>query len=326
LSIDFFCTHGVKMDLRRDDLTRIARAPAKLNLFLESLGRRDDGFHELETLMVPIRLFDSVSFLPILSAKPGELPELELSVHVCDSVCAGRKSDAIPEGRENLIIRVLELLRQRSGCELGAKIDLAKRIPSEAGMGGGSSDAATALKLANYGWGLDWSVGRLAEIAAEIGSDVPFFLYGGAAVCRGRGERVERVLTTSPVHFVVVKPPVGLNTGEVYRALDDIEEPSSRGNEARSGLTEAVAGYLSGRASELGRQMRNGLQRAASSLSPWVDKLKSAFDELDFAGHQLSGSGTAYFGVCRHAQHARRLANILRTRQLGLVYATRSCQ
>jgi 4-diphosphocytidyl-2-C-methyl-D-erythritol kinase len=327
LSIDFFCTHGVKMDLRRDDLTRIARAPAKLNVFLGMLGRRDDGFHELETLMVPIRLFDSVAFLPISPTKSDEVAELQLSVRVCDSVGAAAKSAAIPEGRENLIIRALELLRQRSGCEFGAKIALVKRIPSEAGMGGGSSDAATALKLANSGWGLDWSIARLAEIAAEIGSDVPFFLYEGAAVCRGRGERVERLRTASPPHFVVVKPPVGLNTSEVYRALDNIEKSSnSRSADSGSGLTEAVAGYLSGRASELGRQMRNGLQRAASSLSPWVDKLKSAFDELDFAGHQLSGSGTAYFGVCRHAQHARRLANILRTRQLGLVYATRSCQ
>jgi 4-diphosphocytidyl-2-C-methyl-D-erythritol kinase len=71
--------------------------------------------------------------------------------------------------------------------------------------------------------------------------------------------------------------------------------------------------------------MRNALQQAASSLSPWVDRLRAAFDELDFVGHQLSGSGSAYFGVCRHAQHARRLADILRSRQLGLVYATRSC-
>jgi 4-diphosphocytidyl-2-C-methyl-D-erythritol kinase len=314
------------MDLRRDDLTRIARAPAKLNLFLESLGRRDDGFHELETLMVPIRLFDSVSFLPVLPAISGELPALNLSVRMCHTVRASAKNSAIPEGRENLIIRALELLQQRSGCELGANVQLTKRIPSEAGLGGGSSDAATALKLANSGWGLNWSAARLSEIAAEIGSDVPFFLYGGAAVGSGRGERVERLRTGSPLHFVVVKPPGGLNTGEVYSALDDMERRPGRTASSNSGLAAAVAGYISGRASELGRQMRNGLQRAASSLSPWVDKLKSAFDELDFAGHQLSGSGTAYFGVCRHAQHARRLANILRTRQLGLVYATRSCQ
>jgi 4-diphosphocytidyl-2-C-methyl-D-erythritol kinase len=314
------------MDLRRDYLTRIARAPAKLNLFLDLLGRRDDGFHEVETLMVPIRLYDSVSFLPIRPAGNPQQAQIELSVRVCDPVRAAAKGTAVPEGAENLVVRALELLRQRSGCELGAKLELIKRIPSAAGMGGGSSDAATVLKLANTGWGLNWSIDRLAEVGAEIGSDVPFFLYGGAAVCRGRGERITTLPSISPIHFVVVKPPVGLSTGEVYRALDNLSDASGRQAESGGALAEVVEGCVSGRAAGLGRRMRNALQLSASSLSPWVDRLKIAFDRLDFVGHQLSGSGTAYFGVCRHAQHARRLANILRTRQLGLVYATRSCQ
>jgi 4-diphosphocytidyl-2-C-methyl-D-erythritol kinase len=172
---------------------------------------------------------------------------------------------------------------------------------------------------------LNWSIARLAEIAAEIGSDIPFFLYGGAAVCRGRGEQVTKLPAILPIHFVVVKPPAGLATGEVYRALDELSDAAGR-----TGPSGTLAGFLNsfaiGGVAELGRRMRNGLQLAASSLTPWIDRLKTAFDGLDFVGHQLSGSGTAYFGVCRHAQHARRLANILRTRQLGLVYATRSCQ
>jgi 4-diphosphocytidyl-2-C-methyl-D-erythritol kinase len=91
-------------------------------------------------------------------------------------------------------------------------------------------------------------------------------------------------------------------------------------------VTELLVSLANGRGRDLGRWMQNRLQKAASSLSPWVDKLRMVFDQFDFVGHQLSGSGSAYFGVCRHAQHARRLAAILRTRQLGLVYATRSCQ
>jgi 4-diphosphocytidyl-2-C-methyl-D-erythritol kinase len=313
------------MDLRRDDLTRIARAPAKLNLFLDLLGRRDDGFHDLETLMIPIRLCDSVSFLPLLPAGDGDRPPIKLSVRMCDPVRADTKRAAIPQGRENLIVRALELLRDRSGCELGANVELVKRIPSAAGMGGGSSDAASALKLANSGWRLNWSIARLAKIAAEIGSDIPFFLYGGAAVCRGRGEQVKKLPAILPIDFVVVKPPVGLATGEVYRALDELSDAT--GQSGPSGTrASSLDGFAFGSVAELGRRMRNGLQLAASSLTPWVDRLKKAFDGLDFVGHQLSGSGTAYFGVCRHAQHARRLANILRTRQLGLVYATRSCQ
>jgi 4-diphosphocytidyl-2-C-methyl-D-erythritol kinase len=313
------------MDFRREDLKRIARAPAKLNLYLELLGRRTDGFHEVETLMVPIQLYDSVSFVPShpTAVQSGEI---DLKVRICQPLTTAVNGAVIPAGANNLVVRALELLRQRSGCELGAKVELVKRIPSESGLGGGSSDAAAALKVGNIGWRLNWPMSRLAEVAAEIGSDVPFFLYGGAAVCRGRGEVVESLPAITTAHFVVVKPPVGLSTSEVYRAVDEL--PCSPESHAKSGsaLANLLQGLRSCGAMNAGRRMRNALQHAASSLSPWVERLRAAFDRLDFVGHQLSGSGTAYFGVCRHAQHARRMANILRTRQLGLVYATRSCQ
>jgi 4-diphosphocytidyl-2-C-methyl-D-erythritol kinase len=192
-----------------------------------------------------------------------------------------------------------------------------------AGLGGGSSDAATALMLANHVWAVGWSFARLAKLAAELGSDVPFFFSNGAAVCRGRGEQVERVDAFGPLHFVVDKPPANLSTADVYRAYDSLPRTSLGSTSARaSRIAEALAG---GRRREPGLRLHNGLQSAAAALSPWVDRLRSVFDRLNFVGHQLSGSGSAYFGVCRHAQHARRLACILKTRQVGLVYATRSC-
>lgn len=313
------------MDLRRDDLKRTARAPAKLNLFLDLLGRRDDGFHEVETLMVPIRLADSVTFLPVRFDAKSLPNEIRLDVRACWPIESHLPSAPIPTGPENLVIRALQLLQQRSRCELGARVELVKRVPAAAGLGGGSSDAAAALRLANRGWQLNWADDRLAELAAEIGSDVPFFLARGAAICRGRGERTERLPPIATMHFVVVKPPIGLNTSEVYQAYDALPEKAQGGADHRR-LTELVSHVTGRRCRNLGRWMRNGLQKAASSLNPWVDKLRMVFDQLDFVGHQLSGSGSAYFGVCRHAQHARRLAAILRTRQLGLVYATRSCQ
>jgi 4-diphosphocytidyl-2-C-methyl-D-erythritol kinase len=313
------------MDLRRDDLKRIAHAPAKLNLYLDLLGRRADGFHEVETLMVPIRLYDSVSFIPS-RLNADRAAEIELDVRVCEPLLASSHGDPIPTDADNLVVRALELLRQSSGCELGAKVELVKRIPSAAGLGGGSSDAAAALRLGNLGWGLNWSLARLAKVAAEIGSDVPFFLYGGAAVCRGRGEIIEPLPAVGPKHFVVVKPPVGLNTGKVYQAVGKFADSAESRSQANGGLTEMLHALRADGAGSFGQWMRNRLQQAAGSLSPWVERLRTAFSQLDFVGHQLSGSGTAYFGVCRHAQHARRLGNILRTRQLGLVYATRSCQ
>lgn len=313
------------MNLRRDDHKRIALAPAKLNLFLELLGRRDDGFHELETLMVPIRLADTVSFLP-LKPDDSQASRILLDVCVCRPIGAQTQTDAIPVGSDNLVVRSLELLRQRSGCELGARVELAKRVPVAAGLGGGSSDAATALRLANRGWGINWTRDRLAEVAGEIGSDVPFFLASGAAICRGRGERVERLPAIRPMHFVVIKPPEGLSTGAVYGAHAAAAEPSPSARAVHVRLMEFVSRLSGGRSCDAGPWMQNRLQKAASSLSPWVDTIRMVFDHLGFLGHQLSGSGSAYFGVCRHAQHARRLAAILRIRQLGFVYATRSCQ
>jgi 4-diphosphocytidyl-2-C-methyl-D-erythritol kinase len=310
------------MNLRRDHLKRTRLAPAKLNLFLEILGRRADGFHELETLMVPIDLFDSLSFKSLPPAANGDAGELILEVRPGISGFSDCATSDTPTGAENIVVPALELLRERSGCRFGARVELVKRIPVAAGLGGGSSDAATALRLANDGWGLHWNMERLSELAGEVGSDVPFFLESGAAICRGRGEKVSRVRGMRPIHLVLVKPPEGLSTAEVYRAhaerCDVSIGESSRGPSA----LEFIDGFGSWK--NPGRWMRNRLQEAAATVSPWVDRLRAAFDQLDFGGHQLSGSGTAYFGVCRHAQHARRLATVLRSQQLGLVYATRS--
>jgi 4-diphosphocytidyl-2-C-methyl-D-erythritol kinase len=125
-----------------------------------------------------------------------------------------------------------------------------------------------------------------------------------------------------PLDVVVIKPPLGLNTRDVYQAHDALYgEPANLGS-----VAGVVAALARGPGADLRRWMGNGLQAAAASLTPWVREISAIFDRLDFVAHQLSGSGSAYFGICRHAQHARRLANILRTRQLGLVYATRSCQ
>jgi 4-diphosphocytidyl-2-C-methyl-D-erythritol kinase len=309
------------MFFRSEDPPRTARAPAKLNLFLEITGERGDGYHELETLMVPVRIADWLSF----KATPEDneaAGSIELTVRPSFAVRPPPQSPSVPTGSSNLIIRALELLQQRSGSRFGARVGLIKHIPISAGLGGGSSDAATALRLANIGWKLHWNIDRLAELAAEIGSDVPFFVYGGTAICRGRGERVERLPAMPTLHFVVAKPPGGLSAGEVYRSYDQLSE-SARIGDRRPLISMSVRGRRWG---DLRRWMRNRLESAAASLTPWVAQARAVFSELDFVAHQLSGSGSAYFGVCRHAQHARRLASILRTRQLGLVYATRSCQ
>jgi 4-diphosphocytidyl-2-C-methyl-D-erythritol kinase len=310
------------MDLRRDCFKRSTRAPAKLNLFLDVLGRRTDGFHDLETLMVPIRLADQVSLTPTQpTAQPGEIL---LDVHACWPVRGRGDMPDVPTGSDNLIVKSLKLFQERSGSQFGAHIELVKRIPMAAGLGGGSSDAAAALRLANRAWNVHWDDDQLKGLAAEVGSDIPFFLSHAAAVCRGRGERVERLPPLPTLFFVVVKPAAALSAGEVYSAHDLLSGQTSQ--VVRGQLNRLVANLYRRGLHDAGRWMHNRLQAAASILSPCVEKLRRVFAEFDFIAHQLTGSGSAYFGICRHAAHARRLASILRTRQLGLVYATRSCQ
>ena len=168
----------------------VVRAPAKLNLSFEILARRVDGFHEIETLMVSVGLYDSLS---LRSTSTGEVNPSEVTVEWIPAFDrqATASSKAIrphvepadvPACRDNLAVRAVERLRQRAGLASGAIMRLVKRIPSAAGLGGGSSNAAAALLAANAAWDLNWSRGQLAAVAAEIGSDVPFFLSGGAAI------------------------------------------------------------------------------------------------------------------------------------------------
>jgi 4-diphosphocytidyl-2C-methyl-D-erythritol kinase len=128
------------------------------------------------------------------------------------------------------------------------------------------------------------------------------------------------------MHFVVVKPHVGLATADVYRSWDSIHPPANqRPGDHPISLAQLVYALRHGDLAQVGRALRNELQSAAAALSPWVDRLAEAFGKLGFVGHQLTGSGAAYFGIARHFHHARRLATILRTRQLGLVLVTSSC-
>ncbi len=318
------------MNLRQSASTRTVPAPAKLNLLLDVLGRQDDGYHELETLMVPLRFWDSLSFTPTRSVAAGQLGKISLEIaysqHWPD---ATNRLANIPTGPENLVIRALERLREHAGCSLGAHVRLVKRIPAAAGLGGGSSDAAAALHLGNYGWHLGLSRAQLSAIAAEIGSDVPFFLSSGAAICRGRGERIEPIPSTPPLNVVIVKPNDGLATADVYRAWDNRNAAVGRTVSADRGpprVNELVSALRHGDLATIGRMMFNDLQSAAASLSPAIARIQAAFARFDFVGHQLTGSGTAYFGICRHAHHARRLASTIRTLQLGLVYTARTCR
>jgi 4-diphosphocytidyl-2-C-methyl-D-erythritol kinase len=282
-------------------------APAKLNLFLEVLGKRGDGFHEIETLMYPIGLYDSLHF----QADPSG--HVRLECHAASPANGQAAEDRLPQGPDNLAWRAADLLRRRAGVSQGARLRLIKRIPLAAGLAGGSSDAAAALVAGNHVWQLGWTRQQLGQLAAEVGSDVPFFLGHGPAVCGGRGERIVPAPGLGSHWFVLARPPEGLSTAEVYRHCLPAERPRQL-----KPLADALArGWLA----RAGGLFYNALQPAAEMLSPWIGRLKQEFARWDFVGHAMTGSGTGYFGLCRHARHARRLAAHLRSRGVGRVYA-----
>ncbi len=296
----------------------VVRTPAKLNLFFELLARRADGFHEIETLMVPIDLFDS------LSAQPLESGRIELAcrwaapeAHGSTVSVGAELFGELPPAEKNLAYRAVTLLRERAGVDCGISLSLLKRIPSLAGLGGGSSDAAAALLAANELWRLGWSRTQLSEVAAELGSDVPFFIYGGAAVCRGRGERIEPLASLPAMHFVVVRPPVGLATAAVYQNARVPAEPRR--------VEPLIAALERGDQRGLTHLVHNQLEAAADRLSPWIERVRREFAAQGCLTAQMSGSGTSYFGICRHARHARRVAGRLHSRGIGCVYVCRTC-
>ncbi len=313
------------MHVERSGRMLIVHAPAKLNLFLEVLGRRPDGFHELETVICSVGLYDT------LSVDAGEDSEESAELQFNCNWSALARSRRVwqsetptdsgdpqwPADRENLAYRALDLLRKRTGRRVGARVHLVKRIPLAAGLGGGSSDAAAALVAGNLAWQLGLSHDELMACAAELGSDVAFFLARHAAVCRGRGERVEPLAIGSPGWFVIVRPEAGLATADVFKAC----RPSS----APRAVERLLAPLRTGNWGSTSREMFNALEPAAESLSPEIATLRREFEKLDVLGHQMSGSGTSYFGVCRSARVARRAAARLRARRLGNVYAVPGC-
>jgi 4-diphosphocytidyl-2-C-methyl-D-erythritol kinase len=330
------------VQLRRVADGAVVATPAKLNLFFEILARRADGYHEIETLMAPLGLYDTLEFRDLGSAA-GSQAAISLECGWAagllkrararkasgmgsraedesgDAAAGGERGETsdleeLPTGNENIAVRAVELLRRRAGIERNCAIRLTKRIPSAAGLGGGSSDAAAALVAANVAWNLGWTRERLLPLAAELGSDVPFFLHRGPAICRGRGERVTEVDRFGRLFVVVVRPPQGLRTAAVYQA-------------SRPGKGGASAALVHERL--LSRDWRrleiyNALTPGARRLSPWIERLEREFAGTGCLADGMSGSGSSWFGICRSARHARCVSGRLRSRQLGRVF-TAAC-
>lgn len=262
----------------------VTHAYAKLNLSLEVVGKRPDGFHDLVSIMQTVTLADTLTVTPAT--------DLDI---ICDV-------PGLPP-QANLAYRAAALLRDTGNLKRGCTIQLGKEIPVAAGLGGGSSDAAAALVATSRLWGLPGSCEALAPLAERLGSDVPFFLTGGTALVEGRGERVTALPPIPETWYVLVKPAFAVSTAEVFGALRPEEWTDGTATREmtgaiRSGLGVSIA--------------LNTLQAALFCLYP---NAKACFDCVErlFPGRtMLSGSGPTIFAVCRDqadaTEGARRLS------------------
>jgi len=273
--------------------TIFAHAHAKINLTLEILGKREDGYHALASIMQTIALHDT---LAITISADGhlqcftDLPELNTE--------------------ENLVMRAAERLRREAGrAELGAWIELQKQTPVQAGLGGGSSDAAATLMRLNELWKLGVKPARLLELAAELGSDLPFFLSGGTALVEGRGEFVTALPPAEPLWLLLAKPEIGISTREVFARVgpDDYSDGSN---------TFALADAIRAGESLPFALLANSLEPVTISLYPELDQLRRQLLAAGAPLVRMSGSGPSLFVPFRHLEEASNVFQ--RARSSGL--------
>jgi 4-diphosphocytidyl-2-C-methyl-D-erythritol kinase len=255
------------------------KAHAKINWFLLVLGKREDGYHNIQSLMQRITLSDSLTF--------EESEDVE--------VVTGA---AIPQD-ENLVFKATMALKAGAGVRKGARITLEKRIPIASGLGGGSSDAACALKGLNTLWGLGLGEREIMELSSGLGSDVPFFLGSPSALAEGRGEILTPVRLDVPATLLLVKPHAGVSAAWAYSEVAELTK-------TRYNIKIFTRAYEKGDFSSLGKMMQNDLEGPVFRKYPEVRNLKEKLLESGALASVMSGSGTMVLGVFRSKEEARR--------------------
>jgi 4-diphosphocytidyl-2-C-methyl-D-erythritol kinase len=279
-------------------VTVAARAPAKINVHLGVGPLRRDGFHELRTVYLAVSLFDTVT------VSPGE----GLAVSISGEGAGGE----VPTDRRNLVWQAAELLAAHAGVPADAGIAVAKNIPAAAGLAGGSADAAAALVALDALWGTRAARSDLADIAARLGSDVPFSLAGGVALGSGRGEQLSPVLARRPTHWVLGIAGEGLSTPAVYGELDRLRAAGRVPDGTELPPADAVIAALrDGPVATLAAVLANDLQPPALSLRPELRRALRAATDAGATAALVSGSGPTVAALAEDEAAAVRLAAAL---------------
>ncbi len=264
---------------------------AKLNLTLDVLGRREDGYHDLKSLMQTISLRDDIE-IDVGTKKPWVL--------LCDR-------DNIPTDERNLALKAAKLFFDTTKLDPdGLEIRITKRIPVEAGLGGGSADAAAVLRALNRHYGYPFSLPALAELGGTIGSDIPFCVLCGTAIVEGRGERVTRMPDLPECIFVVVKPEFSVSTPELYKKLDE----STIGVRPDHGAVERA--LLAGDLDTIAMNVCNVFDPIVTAEHLELNYIKSVLQSYGGAGMQMTGSGSAVFAMTTSFENAAVMCNMLK--------------
>ncbi len=267
----------------------LEKAPAKINLSLDVLHKRTDGFHEVKMIMTTIDLADRVELV--------ELPSDEIQI-----ISHNR---FVPDDQRNLAYQAALLLKRRCGVKKGVSIAITKVIPVAAGLAGGSSDAAATLRGLNRLWKLGLSLDELAELGAEIGSDVSFCVYGGTALATGRGEKIQHIDTPPHCWVVLAKPTIGVSTADVYRNLNlnAVSHPDVEGmiDGIKGQNFEQICGLLG-----------NVLESVTLKMYPEVANIKDQMKRFGADAVLMSGSGPTVFGLVQYESRLHRVYNGLR--------------
>lgn len=274
---------------RGKNMEIIEKAPAKINLTLDIVGKRDDGFHEMEMVMTSIDLAD----------------RLTMTLRKDEKITVSSNSAFMPLDERNIVHRTATLLKDRCGVETGVDIDINKKIPIAAGLGGGSSDAAAVLRGLNRLWDLGYSLSELAELGMEIGSDVPFCVYGRTAYATGRGDEIKLIDEIPQCWVVLVKPPKGISSWTVFENLDVDRLPhydTKRMLEAiKSNDYEGVVRYAG-----------NALEEVSAKQQPLITRTKEKMLAFGADTAVMSGTGPTIYALTQKRSKAQRIVNGLK--------------
>lgn len=249
---------------------------AKINLTLDVLGLRSDGYHALKSVMQTVSLCDDVE-IDVGTARPWRLK--------CEA-------EGVPLDERNLAWKAAKVFFEATGIEPdGIEIRMVKRIPSQAGLGGGSSDAAAVFRALNRHYGMPMTMQELADLSAKVGSDVPFCVLGGTVMVEGRGEFVRSLTAVPKCYIVICKPEFPVSTPALYRKIDECEIEKRPDNDA---MEEAI---LAGNLAAIAENVHNVFDPIVAAEHPEIEHIKSVCADCGALAQQMSGSGSATFAI-----------------------------